>query len=83
MPVGRVVGEFIIDDIVEGTPSEIWEKTKESAGIDQIDYLEYFYEKDKGYAISISNPILYDEPKLLKEISKNINVAPQSFRYIY
>lgn len=27
-PISRVVGVFLVDDIYEGSPTELWEKTK-------------------------------------------------------
>lgn len=41
-PVGKVIGEFEIAEILEGDPITIWEKTKKYSGIDKKSYIEYF-----------------------------------------
>lgn len=82
MPVGKVVGEFEIDEIIEDSPKSIWTKTKKYSGIDKKDYTEYFSDKKTGFAISIKNTIVYKTPLDLKELDPNIKCAPQSFMYI-
>lgn len=82
-PVGKVVGEFEIDKIIENTPSELWKETKKYSGIKKKDYMEYFKKRDKGFAIAIKNINQYDTPIELTDISKDIKVAPQSFRYVF
>lgn len=81
-PVGKVIGEFEIDEIIEDGPNELWEQTKEYSGINKKDYMSYFNERDKGFAIAIKRINRYDIPLDLVDISKDIKVAPQSFRYI-
>ena len=82
-PVGKVVGEFEIDKIIENTPSELWKETKKYSGIKKKDYMEYFKKRDKGFAIAIKNINQYDTPIELTDISKDIKIAPQSFRYVF
>ena len=82
-PVGKVVGEFEIDKIIENTPNELWKETKKYSGIKKKDYMEYFKKRDKGFAIAIKNINQYDTPMELTDISKDIKVAPQSFRYVF
>lgn len=81
-PVGKVIGEFEIDKIIENSPNKLWEETKKYSGIKKKDYMEYFKKREKGFAIAIKNINQYDEPLELTDISKDIKVAPQSFRYI-
>lgn len=75
-PVSKVVGEFEPVDILSGTPTEIWKKTKNHSGITEQFYNEYFAGKPIAYAIVIQNLRIYDAPKVLPFR------APQSFRYI-
>ncbi|QAS70651.1 ASCH domain-containing protein [Oenococcus sicerae] len=82
MPEGLVIGEFKIENVLKGSPSEIWDTTKESAGISQKNFFNYFLEKKNAYAIKISQAIKYSSPKTLKDINKNIKNAPQSFVYV-
>lgn len=81
-PVGKVIGEFEIAEILEGDPIDIWEKTKKHSGITKKDYIEYFEGNEKGYAISIKNYVVYKKPLELKELNSAIKSAPQSFIYI-
>lgn len=81
-PVGKVVGEFEIDKIIEDKPIKLWEQTKKYAGIKKKDYMNYFSKREKGFAIAIKNTNQYDKPVELSDIGDNIKVPPQSFRYI-
>lgn len=81
-PVGKVIGEFEIAEILEDDPMVIWDKTKMYSGINKNDYIEYFRGNDKGFAISIKNTTVYTKPLDLKELDPKIKMAPQSFMYI-
>ena len=81
MPVGKIVGEFSIDEILEHSPKELWAKTKEYAGVEKQFYDEYFEGKTKAFAIKIKEAILYDTP-INPYNSKIKFTAPQSFSYI-
>ncbi|HHY80857.1 MAG TPA: ASCH domain-containing protein [Thermoanaerobacter sp.] len=54
-PVMKVVGEAEITGIIENTPSELWEQTKEYAGVDEKFFDEYFKNKEK--AVAYSEPV--------------------------
>ena len=75
-PVGKVVGEFEPVEVLKGTPTEIWQKTKTYSGIKKEWYDQYFDGRATAYAIRIKNLVIYDEPKELPF------QAPQSYRYI-
>lgn len=81
MPIGKIIGEFSIVSILEDTPINIWEKTKERAGIDKKYFDEYYNARKSAVAIQIGEIIEYDEPLDLKELGNNI-VPPQSYRYL-
>lgn len=81
MPVGMVVGEFDIADVIHDEPSIVWKKTKKFAGISKDFFDIYFESREKAYAIEISNVRKYDQPMLLSALGKNIS-APQSYRYL-
>ena len=80
-PIGKIVGEFCIEQIIEESPQLLWEKTHKNAGISKHFFDEYFEGKDTGFAAQIKSPRLYETP-----IDPTINdekfVAPQSFRYL-
>ena len=78
--ISKIVGYFIIDDIVEGTPPNVWRKTSKEAGITKQYFDEYFKGHDKAYAIRIKSAKLFDRPIEPKSVIKNFR-APQSFCY--
>ena len=80
-PEGMIVGEFSIKRILQYTPKELWDKTHNNSGISKQYFDEYFEGRDKGYALQIENPVLYEEPINPFELFDSF-IAPQSFRYI-
>lgn len=81
-PVGKVIGEFEIDSVIEGNPNLIWEKTKLYAGINENAYIDYFSERETGFAIVIKKTKIYKKPLELVELNSRIKYAPQSFMYL-
>lgn len=81
MPIGKVVGEFEIDGIIEGKPACVWEETKGFAGISLNFFTSYFSGRDKAFAIKVGEVTKYDNPLDLDDFAPGIT-APQSFRYI-
>lgn len=81
MPVGRIVGEFSISNILMDTPEEIWINTKKESGISKTFYDSYFENRSKAYALEIGVLKKYDSPINPYEIIKGF-VPPQSFRYL-
>lgn len=79
-PKSRVVGEAEIEDIIEGDPSEIWDQTKEAAGITRDKYCKYYHGYSNAVAYKLKNVIAYDQPKELSDYG--VNHVPQSFIYI-
>src|SRR4030042_236387 len=71
-PVGKIIGEFEIEDILHEELPILWSKTKHHAGTNE--------EKFKGYAIQIKNAKRYDKPVLLDSL--RVSTAPQSFMYV-
>lgn len=81
MPVGRIVGEFTISNIISGKPNIIWEQTKEHSGITEKFYTDYFMNRKLAHAIEIGRLIKY-EIEINPFIKIPNFVAPQSFKYI-
>ncbi|SRR5690554_4651727 len=79
-PISKVIGEFEIDHILENELDELWYTTKDFSGISKSYFDQYFQGKEKGFAIAVKNPRLYEEPLNIKE--KYGIVAPQSFAYL-
>jgi predicted transcriptional regulator len=81
MPVGKIIGEFTIDKIINDSPKEIWNQTCLYSGISKDSFLNYFSGREDGFAIKIKKFIKYKEPINPKEFDRKF-VAPQSYKYI-
>lgn len=77
---GKIIGELIIDNIVSGSMSEIWESTSYAGGVTYQDFVNYFNGKNKAFAYSISKVKIYDKPKSLADFG--LSKAPQNFVWI-
>ena len=77
-PVKKVVGEVEVLNIIEDTPEKLWEMTKESAGVNQGAYEDYFNGKALAVAYMLGDVIRYE--KALSELS--IDYVPQSYVYL-
>lgn len=80
-PMQKVIGEFSIDEILEESPEALWEKTKKHSGITKEFFDEYFFNREKAFAIKVREANLYQKP--LDLIDFDLNFAPQSFVYLY
>lgn len=81
MPVGMIVGEFKILEILKDTPERIWEDTEKDSGITKSFYDSYFENRDKAYALKIGKLKIYKAPINPYKIFENF-IPPQSFRYL-
>ena len=81
MPVGKVIGEFEIDEILWEQPHDLWEETKKFAGISRDFFFDYFSGREKAVAIKVGEAKRYDQPISLCDLGDNIK-APQSYRYL-
>ncbi|MGR3754953.1 ASCH domain-containing protein [Edwardsiella anguillarum] len=81
MPVGMVVGEFEIEEVISDVPSTVWELTCQFAGISKDFFDSYFAGREKAVAIGIGNVKKYEKPLPLHVLGEGIT-APQSYRYL-
>ena len=79
-PIMKVVAEAEVEDILEGTPQEIWELTKPYSGINKAFFDKYYKNRLKAFAYKLQNITEYEKPFDLSEIG--IENAPQSFQYV-
>ena len=79
-PISKIIGYFIIDDIIQGSPSMVWRKTFRDSGITKDYFDEYFKGHDKAYAIKIKSVNLFKKPIDPKSIIKDFR-PPQNFMY--
>ncbi len=79
-PVMKVVGEAVVEEVLEGSPTDVWQKTKNNSGINISFYQKYYQGKDKAIAYKLKDIVKYERPKELPYYG--IMAAPQSFVYI-
>jgi len=80
-PIGKIIGQFDIREVISGTPSTVWRKTKERAGVTHSLYSAYFHGRAVAHAFVVSNTRRFSRPLDLSEVVPS-GVAPQSFLYL-
>lgn len=78
-PTKVVIGEFLIEDIIEKDLNLLWSITCKYSGIEEEFFWFYFKGVEKGYALKIGELKLYDEPFNIEKFGVK---PPQSFVYI-
>ncbi|WP_392551431.1 ASCH domain-containing protein [Orbus wheelerorum] len=81
LPVGKIIGEFDIDEVIFRDTETLWQETKKHAGISKVFFDSYFNNRNKGFAIKVKNPKRYENPMTFKDFLPN-SIPPQSYRYI-
>lgn len=79
-PKSMVVGEAEIEDVLVGSPTEIWEETSQWSGISASFFEEYYRNRNEAVAYKLRNVISYAAPKPLTEYG--VTHVPQSFIYL-
>jgi len=74
-PVGAVVGSAVVEEVIEGSPAEIWECYMDRIAVDRCDYDEYFSGKDRAFGIVLSHIVRLNEIGIeqLREIRKGFH----------
>ena len=80
-PVGKVIGEFDIEEIFAEAPSTLWSMTFKFAGIPSGLFDQYFRGRQKAYAIKVRQVRRYDVPLNLHAVLDR-GVPPRSFCYL-
>ena len=81
-PVGKVIGEFTIKQILQGTPDEVWKVTSLQSGITESYFHDYFNGKEKAFAIEIDTFTPYEGGVPLKAFAPHLKAPPQSYCYL-
>lgn len=79
-PIMKVVAEVEVENIIEDTPDNVWEKTKKQSGIEKDFFDKYFYKRERAYAFSLGKLNIFDKVKTLADFG--VKNAPQSFVYL-
>lgn len=80
-PVGRLVGEFDIADILEDHPERLWLRTSSGSGISKEYYDGYFCGRTQAYALKIGAVRRFAEHINPSHVMENFS-PPQSFMYV-
>ncbi|HEU4328225.1 MAG TPA: hypothetical protein VFS21_34125, partial [Roseiflexaceae bacterium] len=80
-PIGMIVGEFSLDEIVEDTPLGLWRKTKKFSGIDYSFYQKYYQGYEKAVALKIGVVKQFTVPVNPRDVFDHFT-PPQSFMYV-
>lgn len=80
-PVGRLVGEFDIADILADHPDKLWLKTRSGSGISKEYYDGYFCGRTQAYALKIGAVRPFAEHINPSQVIENFT-PPQSFMYV-
>jgi type I restriction enzyme S subunit len=80
-PTKKIIGSFIIGDIIEGHPERLWDELSTVSGLSEHEFFDYFVDKEKGFAIKIGQLHLLNDP-LEPQILVPDFTPPQSFSYI-
>lgn len=79
-PTKKIVAEVVIEDVLCYSPKELWNITKEQAGISKKDFFKYFSNREKAYAYKLGEVKVYKNAKTLNDFG--IKYAPQSYMYV-
>lgn len=80
-PVSRVIGEFLLQEILALEPTLLWQATAKGAGVDRRFFDDYFRGCEIGFALKVHRPRRYIKPLKLTE-HFGLTRAPQSFCYL-
>lgn len=77
-------GFFAVENIISAPISKLWEKVNIGAGVSKDIFLDYFSDKEFGYAIGIKDVNRLEEPISLKKIKDLTTFTPpQNFAYTH
>lgn len=79
-PTKKVVGEVQVVSKMSIDKKELWNLTKENAGINKDTFMEYFKNSNIACAYQLGHVIRYPEGISLEELG--VSKAPQSFIYL-
>jgi len=79
-PTKKIIAEAKVKRIVYSNPDELWQETKDFAGINKEYFDKYFKNRSVAYAYELGDIFVYDSPKELNDLG--FTYAPQSFVYI-
>jgi predicted transcriptional regulator len=80
-PVGKLVGEFEVAEILQASPSDLWKETHLGAGITERYFFDYFDGCKLAFAIKIGNVRRFRRSINPRDLIADFS-PPQSFMYV-
>src|SRR5689334_12915249 len=80
-PVGRLVGEFDIAEILKDHPDRLWLRTRSGSGISKEYFDGYFCGRTEAYALKIGEVRPFASYVDPADLVENFS-PPQSFMYV-
>lgn len=80
-PIGMIIGEFEIVDILSAAPETLWEETRHGAGISREFFFEYFGDRRVAYALKVGAVRRFDVPIEPRRVIDDFT-PPQSYMYL-
>ena len=74
-PRSAIVGSAVIDEIIEGSPTEIWDKCMDRTAVTRCEFDEYFVGTERALALVLSNVVRRREIGIekLRELSEGFH----------
>ena len=80
-PIGMIIGEFEILDIIRASPETLWEQTRDGAGISREFFFEYFDKRSVAYALKVGAVRRFEAPLEPRQLIDDFT-PPQSYMYV-
>ena len=74
-PIGAIVGSAVIEEIIEGSPTEVWDKCMDRTAVTRSEFDEYFVGTEKALALVLSDVVRRREIGIekLRELSEGFH----------
>ena len=79
-PTQRIIGEADITEIIHGSINNVWQITKDGAGVSYDLFMKYYSGKSEAIAYKLGHFRKFINPMTLSEIG--VKCAPQSYMYV-
>ncbi len=80
-PIQKVVGFFDVLEVDSASPTELWRRYSDGAGIDRTRFRAYFKGRRRGHAIRVRESYALCHPVGLTDLLAGAH-PPQSFQYL-
>jgi len=83
-PISSLVGVFVVENVIKGTPRTLWPQVKDSCGISRSEYLKYFSGAESAFGIVIkeTHPLEKQVPLRTLNAGRCQFRPPQCYHYI-